>query len=96
MSVTNGDIGHWQSAGGPLALVRNGEAARARAYFDKTVEMMTHGGTHKDGGVIPYYTHRKDMQAGYSRSQPTHDTARHFTAGLLSYLPCQGGKLVAG
>ena len=29
VSVTNGDIGHWQSAGGPLALRRRGESQRA-------------------------------------------------------------------
>ena len=27
VSVTNGDVGHWQQAGGPLALRRTAEAA---------------------------------------------------------------------
>src|SRR5258708_21667183 len=29
VSVTNGDIGHWQSPGGPLAVRRRGETQRA-------------------------------------------------------------------
>ena len=31
VSVTNGDIGHWREAGGPLAKVRNGDVIRLDA-----------------------------------------------------------------
>ncbi len=40
VSVTNGDIGHWQSAGGPLALRRRAEAAAADKVLGVTTEVL--------------------------------------------------------
>jgi LmbE family N-acetylglucosaminyl deacetylase len=40
VSVTNGDIGHWQSAGGPLALRRQAESAAAAKILGATSEVL--------------------------------------------------------
>ena len=40
VSVTNGDIGHWQSAGGPLALRRRGESQRAAKILGIETEVL--------------------------------------------------------
>jgi len=40
VSVTNGDIGHWQSAGGPLAQRRLKEVQDAAAILGNTVEVL--------------------------------------------------------
>jgi LmbE family N-acetylglucosaminyl deacetylase len=40
VSVTNGDIGHWQMAGGPLAKRRTAEAAKADKILGATSEVL--------------------------------------------------------
>ncbi len=40
VSVTNGDIGHWQSAGGPLAQRRLAEVKKADALIGATTEVF--------------------------------------------------------
>jgi LmbE family N-acetylglucosaminyl deacetylase len=40
VSVTNGDIGHWQMAGGPLAQRRTAEAAKADKILGATSEVL--------------------------------------------------------
>jgi N-acetylglucosamine malate deacetylase 1 len=40
VSVTNGDIGHWQTAGGPLAQRRTAEAARADKILGAESEVL--------------------------------------------------------
>src|SRR6267142_6412434 len=40
VSVTNGDIGHWQQAGGPLALRRKQEVEKADGMLGITVEVL--------------------------------------------------------
>lgn len=40
VSVTNGDIGHWQIAGGPLALRRAAEAAKANKVLGSTSQVL--------------------------------------------------------
>lgn len=39
-------------------------------------EMLTHGGTQKPSGVIPYYTHRKGKQAGFCTLPPNINARR--------------------
>lgn len=40
VSMTNGDIGHWQMAGGPLALRRNEEVQQAAEILGTTTEVL--------------------------------------------------------
>jgi N-acetylglucosamine malate deacetylase 1 len=40
VSMTNGDIGHWQMAGGPLALRRNEEVQQAAKILGTTTEVL--------------------------------------------------------
>src|SRR5207244_823697 len=40
VSVTNGDIGHWREAGGPLALRRKKEVQEASKILGTTVEVL--------------------------------------------------------
>ena len=40
VSVTNGDIGHWRMAGGPLARRRNAEAQEAAKILGTTTEVL--------------------------------------------------------
>ena len=42
VSVTNGDIGHWREAGGPLARRRKAEAERADQILGVTCESAGH------------------------------------------------------
>jgi len=55
VSVTNGDIGHWQSAGGPLALRRRAEAAAADKVLGVTSEVLD---IH-DGELLPSLENRR-------------------------------------
>jgi LmbE family N-acetylglucosaminyl deacetylase len=55
VSVTNGDIGHWQSAGGPLAQRRSAEV-RAGA---KTLGIETEVLDNHDGELLPTLENRK-------------------------------------
>jgi LmbE family N-acetylglucosaminyl deacetylase len=55
VSVTNGDIGHWKSAGGPLALRRKAEAAAADKVLGVTSEVLD---VH-DGELVPSLEYRR-------------------------------------
>src|SRR3954469_5345828 len=55
VSVTNGDIGHWQSAGGPLAQLRKAEVVAA----DKVLGVETEVLDVHDGELLPTLENRK-------------------------------------
>ena len=55
VSVTNGDIGHWQMAGGPLAKRRNAEVQEAAAILGTTTEVLD---IH-DGELMPTLENRR-------------------------------------
>jgi len=55
VSVTNGDVGHWQQAGGPLALRRTAEAAASAKKLGITSQVLD---IH-DGELMPTLENRK-------------------------------------
>ncbi len=55
VSVTNGDIGHWRDAGGPLALRRKAEVEQAAQIFGITTEVLD---IH-DGELLPTLEYRR-------------------------------------
>ena len=55
VSVTNGDIGHWREAGGPLARRRAAEVARAAQILGVTSEVLD---IH-DGELLPTIENRR-------------------------------------
>src|SRR5215469_12135868 len=55
VSVTNGDIGHWREAGGPLARRRTAEVERAARLLGMTTEVLD---SH-DGEVRPRLENRR-------------------------------------
>ena len=55
VSVTNGDIGHWQMAGGPLAQRRTAEVKEAAKILGTTSQVLD---IH-DGELLPTLEHRK-------------------------------------
>jgi LmbE family N-acetylglucosaminyl deacetylase len=57
VSVTNGDIGHWQQAGGPLAARRLAEVKKADAIIGATTEVLD---IH-DGELIPSLENRQKI-----------------------------------
>jgi LmbE family N-acetylglucosaminyl deacetylase len=57
VSVTNGDIGHWREAGGPLALRRTGEVQQA----DKSLEIVTEVLDIHDGELLPTLEKRRTI-----------------------------------
>ncbi len=57
VSVTNGDIGHWREAGGPLALRRKAEAERADSILGVTSEVLD---IH-DGELLPTLENRRTI-----------------------------------
>lgn len=57
VSVTNGDIGHWQTAGGPLAVRRTAEAAAAAKVMGTESEVLD---IH-DGELLPTLEYRKQI-----------------------------------
>lgn len=57
VSVTNGDIGHWQQAGGPLAARRLAEVKKADAIIGATTEVLD---IH-DGELIPTLENRQKI-----------------------------------
>jgi len=56
-SVTNGDIGHWQMAGGPLAKRRTAEAKAANEKLGSTSQVLD---IH-DGELLPTLEHRQTL-----------------------------------
>jgi N-acetylglucosamine malate deacetylase 1 len=57
VSVTNGDIGHWREAGGPLALRRKQEVEKANGMLGITVEILD---IH-DGELLPTLENRQKL-----------------------------------
>ncbi len=57
VSVTNGDIGHWQMAGGPLALRRAQECQAAAKVMGTTSQVLD---IH-DGELMPTLEHRRTI-----------------------------------
>ena len=57
VSVTNGDIGHWQSAGGPLAQRRLAEVKKADAIVGAETQVMD---IH-DGELVPTLENRQKI-----------------------------------
>ena len=57
VSVTNGDIGHWREAGGPLAKRRKAEVERADAILGVTAEVLD---IH-DGELLPSIENRRTI-----------------------------------
>lgn len=57
VSVTNGDIGHWREAGGPLAQRRKDEVTRADAKLHVTSEVLD---IH-DGELLPTLENRRTI-----------------------------------
>ncbi|MBM3892359.1 MAG: PIG-L family deacetylase, partial [Verrucomicrobia bacterium] len=57
VSTTNGDIGHWRDAGGPLARRRTAEAAKAGATLGVTSEVLD---IH-DGEIMPTLENRRTI-----------------------------------
>jgi LmbE family N-acetylglucosaminyl deacetylase len=57
VSVTNGDIGHWKSAGGPLALRRLHEVQQCGKILGITAQVLD---IH-DGELLPTLEHRKTI-----------------------------------
>jgi len=57
VSVTNGDIGHWREAGGPLALRRKQEVEKADGMLGITVEILD---IH-DGELLPTLEARQKL-----------------------------------
>lgn len=57
VSVTNGDIGHWQSAGGPLALRRLAEVKKADAIVGAETQVLD---IH-DGELVPSLENRQKI-----------------------------------
>lgn len=55
VSVTNGDIGHWKEAGGPLAIRRKAEVEKAAAIYGITTEVLD---IH-DGELVPSLEYRR-------------------------------------
>src|SRR6266436_9018497 len=55
VSVTNGDIGHWRDAGGPLAKRRKAEAEQADKILGVTCEVLD---IH-DGELLPTIENRR-------------------------------------
>src|SRR4029077_8718541 len=55
VSVTNGDIGHWRDAGGPLARRRSSEVNRADGMLGVTSEVLD---VH-DGELLPSLENRR-------------------------------------
>jgi LmbE family N-acetylglucosaminyl deacetylase len=57
VSVTNGDIGHWREAGGPLAQRRKAEAEKADSILGVTSEVLD---IH-DGELLPTIENRRTI-----------------------------------
>jgi N-acetylglucosamine malate deacetylase 1 len=57
VAVTNGDIGHWREAGGPLAMRRKSEAEQASKILGTTVEVLDN----HDGELMPTLENRRKI-----------------------------------
>jgi LmbE family N-acetylglucosaminyl deacetylase len=57
VSVTNGDVGHWREAGGPLALRRKHEVEQAAKILGTTVQVLDN----HDGELMPTLENRQKI-----------------------------------
>jgi N-acetylglucosamine malate deacetylase 1 len=57
VSVTNGDIGHWRMAGGPLAKRRNDEVQKAAEILGTTTVVLDN----HDGELMPTLENRREI-----------------------------------
>ncbi|MCA9068760.1 MAG: PIG-L family deacetylase, partial [Planctomycetaceae bacterium] len=57
VSCTNGDIGHWNMAGGPLAQRRTAEVKRCAEILGTTAEVLDN----HDGELLPTLENRKTI-----------------------------------
>jgi LmbE family N-acetylglucosaminyl deacetylase len=57
VSVTNGDIGHWREAGGPLATRRRAEVEKAAKILGTSVEVLDN----HDGELLPTLENRRTL-----------------------------------
>ena len=57
VSVTNGDIGHWREAGGPLARRRTAEVEQAAKILGITTEVLDN----HDGELLPTLENRRSI-----------------------------------
>lgn len=57
VAVTNGDIGHWREAGGPLALRRRKEVAETARIYGTSVEVLDN----HDGELLPTLENRRTL-----------------------------------
>ena len=57
VSVTNGDIGHWKEAGGPLAIRRTKEVEQASKILGTTVQVLDN----HDGELMPTLENRQKL-----------------------------------
>ncbi len=57
VAVTNGDIGHWRDAGGPLARRRKAEVERAAKVLGISVEVLDN----HDGELLPTLENRRTV-----------------------------------
>lgn len=57
VSLTNGDIGHWREAGGPLARRRNEEVQQAAELLGVTTEVLDN----HDGELMPTLENRRNV-----------------------------------
>src|SRR5947209_1009244 len=57
VSVTNGDIGHWRDAGGPLARRRKAEVERAAKVLGITTQVLDN----HDGELLPTLENRRTL-----------------------------------
>jgi LmbE family N-acetylglucosaminyl deacetylase len=57
VSVTNGDIGHWREAGGPLAKRRTAEVERAAQILGTTAQVLDN----HDGELEPTLENRREI-----------------------------------
>ena len=67
VSVTNGDIGHWNMAGGPLAIRRTKEVQEAARRMGTTVEVLD---IH-DGELMPTLENRHQLPDSSVSGMPT-------------------------
>ena len=67
VSATNGDIGHWQMAGGPLAQRRKKEVRRSRRRLGVTNEVLD---IH-DGEILPTLENRRTITRLIRSGTPT-------------------------
>ena len=73
VSVTNGDIGHWSMAGGPLAKRRTAESAKVAERLGVTSEVLD---IH-DGRVGRETPRTRDLLMALNAAMPVHCLALH-------------------